>query len=334
MSDTDDQPPSAAARPPTRSIEAARRLSQLLARPLGSPAPAGETPEPYVPRSVRAAPPAPAPEPPHDTASAPPPPLPSDEPDLPWFDPPARPKADVEPVVPEPPREDAETAAPLAAPPAAQDEPRDPEPTDDDDLFARRESPRDLDEPVSPPPPAPDRVPEWAWPSVLDRAPEPAPEPRAELSAPPEPLLRPEPLVPPEPARAAPREPARPATAAPPLEPDATHALGNIRRLMLFSNLFMVVAIGAVLTVVGYRLFRTEPAPPPPPPTPAAPKPVLATIPNDMTLTLPRGARIVATAVAGDRLVITLEIDGGTEIRTFDIRTLQPTGRLMFGIVP
>src|SRR5262249_50734193 len=103
-------------------------------------------------------------------------------------------------------------------------------------------------------------------------------------------------------------------------------------RLMLFSNLFMVVAIGAVLTVVGYRLFRSEPAPPPPPPPAAAPAP--AKIPLDMTLTLPRDARIVETAVAGERLVITLEIDGATEIRTFDIKTLQPTGRLSFGIVP
>ncbi|MBV8752208.1 MAG: hypothetical protein JO328_05030 [Hyphomicrobiales bacterium] len=104
-----------------------------------------------------------------------------------------------------------------------------------------------------------------------------------------------------------------------------------MRRLMLISSLCTVIAIGAVLTVVGYRIFHSEPAPPPPPPTP---KPVLANIPNDMTLTLPRGARIVQTAVSGDRLVITLEIDGATEIRTFDITTLQPTGRLSFGIVP
>jgi len=99
---------------------------------------------------------------------------------------------------------------------------------------------------------------------------------------------------------------------------------------MLASNLFMVVAIGAVLTVVGYRLYRTEPAPPLPPA--AAPAP--AKIPLDMALTLPRGARIVQTAVAGDRLVITLEIDGATEIRTFDVKTLQPTGRMSFATVP
>jgi hypothetical protein len=246
---------------------------------------------------------------------------------LPWFDQPARSQPSVEPVpAPEPSGSGADTAGSLTDTAVTRDEPRAPEPAVDDDLFGRREPPRDLDEPVSPP--ASDRVPEWAWPSALERTPEPAPEPRAELGAPPDPLVAP------EPAHPAPGEPARPAAPTPParpLDPDATRTLGNIRRLMLFSNLFVVVAIGAVLAVVGYRLFRTEPAPPPPPPTP---KPVLATIPNDMTLTLPRGARIVATAVAGERLVITLEIDGATEIRTFDIKTLRPTGRLNFGIVP
>jgi hypothetical protein len=332
MTDPDD-PTAPAAKPPTRSIEASRRLSQLLARPLGSPAPPEETPEPYVPRSVRAAPPAAAPGPPHDTASAAhPPPVASDEPDLPWFDPPVRPKPDVEPApasAPKPPEADAETAVPSTAAPVAPAEAYEAEPAGEDDLFERREPPRDLDEPVSSP--APDPVPEWARPSALDRVSEPAAEPRPALGAPPEPLVA---LEPPRPA---PVEPARvaPAAAARPLDPDATRALGNIRRLMLFSNLFMVVAIGAVLTVVGYRLFRTEPAPPPPPPTPPpAPKPALATIPNDMTLTLPRDARIVQTAVAGDRLVVTLEIDGATEIRTFDIKTLKPIGRLMFDIVP
>jgi hypothetical protein len=329
MSDPDqDDPPAPAARPPTRSIEAGRRLSQLLARPLGTPAAPGEAPAPYVPRAIRAAPPAAAPEPPHDTASvpAPPPVAPADEPNLPWFDPPAQtPPLTVAPVpAPEPSGSGAETAEPSSEASFAHDEPRDAAPADDDDLFDRREPPRDLDEPISP---APDRVPEWAWPSTLDRTPEPAPEPRAELGAPPEPLVAPEPV------RPAPREPVRKTVppAARPLDSDPARTLGSIRRLMLVSSLCTVLAIGAVLTVVGYRLFHTEPAPPPPPPTP---KPTLANIPNDMTLTLPRGARIVQTAVAGDRLVVTLETDGATEIRTFDVRTLQPTGRLMFGIVP
>ncbi len=45
---------------------------------------------------------------------------------------------------------------------------------------------------------------------------------------------------------------------------------------------------------------------------------------------LPKGARISATAVAGDRLVLMLDIGGTTEIRTFDAQTLKPAGRLKF----
>src|SRR5262249_14248315 len=158
--------------------------------------------------------------------------------------------------------------------------------------------------------------------------------PRPAVGPPPDPLVAP---APPEPRRlcerAAPVEPARPAP--PEARPeDTAHTLGNIRRLMLVSNLFMVVAIGAVLTVVGYRLFRSEPVPQPPPPPPPVAAPAPAKIPLDMTHTLPRGARILDTAAAGDRRVMTLEIDGATELRTFDIKTVQPTGRLSFGTVP
>ena len=49
---------------------------------------------------------------------------------------------------------------------------------------------------------------------------------------------------------------------------------------------------------------------------------------------LPKGARIVATAVAEDRIVVTVEVGGALEIRTFDLRTLKPTGRLQFATEP
>ena len=49
---------------------------------------------------------------------------------------------------------------------------------------------------------------------------------------------------------------------------------------------------------------------------------------------LPKGARIVSTAVAGDRLVLTLDVGGTTEIRTFDAQTLKPAGRLQFTTEP
>jgi hypothetical protein len=349
MSDPDpDDPSNPAAKRPTRSFEASRRLSQLLSRPFGTPAAPGETVEP-LPRVVRPAPvPEAAPAPPDHTASPPPPPAAAaadPEPHLPWFDRPGEPPATSAPAaVPEPPVSSAETASDVTAPPAPTEPPPNRAAEHDDDLFARRDPPprhepaapadedwprpaaRDLDER---PPHGADKVPEWAWPSALDRAPEAAPAALSELRGAPEPLVAPATV----PRARAEAPAAAPPAAGRPLDPDATRTLGNIRRLMLISNLFMVVAIGAVLVVVGYRLFRSEPAPPPPLPPPAA-RPAPATIPNDMTLTLPRGARIVQTAIAGDRLVITLQIDGATEIRTFDIKTLQPTGRLNFGTVP
>ena len=308
-----------------------------------------------MPRPARAAPPPPAPAPPDDTASAGPRPAapPDSEPHLPWFDRPVPPQAAPEAIsapapspAPEPAAE-AEHIEPLSAAPAEHELPPEVSPQPDDDLFARRDPPRHapaepagepwpfdrpthhaVDESADAHAPEPERVPEWAWPSALDRASEaaaPRPEPRGELGPPPEPLVTLERV---SPASAEPPPSASPSSARP-LDPDTTRALGNIRRLMLASNLFMVVAIGAVLAVVGYRIYRTEPATPPPVAAPAPPK-----IPVDMTLTLPRGARIMQTAIAGDRLVITIQVDGATEIRTFDVKTLQPAGRLSFATVP
>jgi hypothetical protein len=90
--------------------------------------------------------------------------------------------------------------------------------------------------------------------------------------------------------------------------------LARVRRMMLIAALTTTLAVAAVLIAVGYRLFRTEGSAPV----------------TDITATLPKGARIVATGVAGDRLVVTLDIGGATEIRTFDAHTLKATGRLKF----
>jgi len=88
----------------------------------------------------------------------------------------------------------------------------------------------------------------------------------------------------------------------------------RVRRMMLIAGLTTALAVAAVLIAIGYRLFRTEGS----------------AVTTDTTATLPKGARIVATGVAGDRLVVTLEVGGVTEIRTFDAHTLRPAGRLKF----
>jgi len=103
-------------------------------------------------------------------------------------------------------------------------------------------------------------------------------------------------------------------------EPSAEQALllVRVRRMMLIAGLTTALAIAAVLVAIGYRLFTSEGS---------------AATP-DVTATLPKGARITATAVAGDQIVLTLEVNGVTEIRTFDAKTLRPTGRLRFTSEP
>ena len=54
----------------------------------------------------------------------------------------------------------------------------------------------------------------------------------------------------------------------------------------------------------------------------------------DVTAMLPKGARITATAVAGDRIVVTLDAAGSVRIETFDLQTLKPTGTLRFASEP
>jgi hypothetical protein len=49
---------------------------------------------------------------------------------------------------------------------------------------------------------------------------------------------------------------------------------------------------------------------------------------------LPKGARVVTTAVSDDRIVVTLDAGGAIEIRTFDLKTLKQTGRLQFANEP
>ena len=52
------------------------------------------------------------------------------------------------------------------------------------------------------------------------------------------------------------------------------------------------------------------------------------------TATLPKGAKIIATSGAGDRILVTLDIGGRTEIRTYDAKTLKPAGTLNFANEP
>ena len=103
-------------------------------------------------------------------------------------------------------------------------------------------------------------------------------------------------------------------TVAPEPTPEQAALFARVRRLMLIAGLTTALAVATVLIAIGYRLFRTEGS----------------AVATDVTATLPKGARIVATGFAGDRLAVTLDVAGATEIRTFDAHTLKPAGRLKF----
>jgi len=95
--------------------------------------------------------------------------------------------------------------------------------------------------------------------------------------------------------------------------------MARVRMLMIISGLTTLVAIAAVFTVIGYRVFRAG----------------NTGLPSAETIiTLPKGARVVTSSAAGDSLVITLDVAGATEIRTFDLKTLKETGRIRFVTEP
>ena len=95
--------------------------------------------------------------------------------------------------------------------------------------------------------------------------------------------------------------------------------VAKVRWLMLISGVTTLIAISAVIGVIGYRVFRAGGS---------------AAAPSEAIVALPKGARVVSSTVAGDHIVVTLDIGGATEIRTFDVKTLRQNGRLRFAIEP
>ena len=100
-----------------------------------------------------------------------------------------------------------------------------------------------------------------------------------------------------------------------PLDPAQAQLFARVRTLMAVSLIATALGIGAVLAVIGYRVFRTEGS-------------------LEATAQLPKGARVIQTAVAGDRIVVTVDVGGAVEIHTFDAATLRPAGRLRFAVEP
>ena len=102
-----------------------------------------------------------------------------------------------------------------------------------------------------------------------------------------------------------------------PLDPAAARILTKVRWLMLISGATTLAAIAAVVGVIGYRVFKAE-----------------GSAPAEVTALLPKGARVITTAIAEDRIVVTVDVGGAIEIRIFDAKTLKPAGRIKFATEP
>jgi len=100
------------------------------------------------------------------------------------------------------------------------------------------------------------------------------------------------------------------------LDPAQARIVAKVRWLMLISGFATVLGIAVVIGVIGYRVFKDEGRV------------------ADVTAMLPKGAKIVSTAVAENRIAVTIELNGALEIRTFDSKSLKPTGRLRFATEP
>jgi Family of unknown function (DUF6476) len=97
----------------------------------------------------------------------------------------------------------------------------------------------------------------------------------------------------------------------PALTADQAKVFTRVRRLMTVSALATLLGIAVILIVIGYRLYRND-----------------GTSILESTDVLPEGARVIATAVSGERILVTVAIGDTVEIRTYDARTLRRQGRL------
>ena len=102
-----------------------------------------------------------------------------------------------------------------------------------------------------------------------------------------------------------------------PLDPAQAEIVRKLKRMSLVSSLIMVGGFLVVFGVIAYRMSTGD-----------GESGVPASI--DATIPLPAGARVLSTAASDGRLVVTIENGGITEVRFFDLKTMQPRGRVTF----
>ena len=104
------------------------------------------------------------------------------------------------------------------------------------------------------------------------------------------------------------------------LDPEAERAIVKVRRLMMIASVTTFLAVAAVLGVIGYRISHLGESASPP-----SPQAVPA---------LPAGAKVLSSAVGEGHIVLTVEVNGAIELRTYDLHTLQPLRRAVLTAKP
>jgi hypothetical protein len=102
-----------------------------------------------------------------------------------------------------------------------------------------------------------------------------------------------------------------------PLDPAQAAIVRKLKRMSLVSGLIMIGGFLVVFGVIAYRLSTGGGSG-------GAPAWIDATVP------LPAGARVLSTTASDGRLVVTIEVGGITEVRFFDLKTMESRGRVTF----
>ena len=103
---------------------------------------------------------------------------------------------------------------------------------------------------------------------------------------------------------------------------DDQQALADVRRklarIVLVSGLIMGVGFATVFGVIGYRMMRGGDN--------TVSKPALPE-----SISVPEGARVIAAALDGDRMTLTLDIGGRQSLLVIDVTSGAEIGRIRIG---
>jgi hypothetical protein len=101
-------------------------------------------------------------------------------------------------------------------------------------------------------------------------------------------------------------------------ESETVRLVARARVMMLISALTTLLAVAAVVAVIGYRVYAGAGAGPP----------------SEDIVTLPKGGRVVSMAASAGRLAVMVDVNGTTELRVFDLKTMKEIAHLHFAIEP